>query len=438
MTRLISGVRHQISATAGTREGLLRVVRFTPSDALSVSAPRFVVENVIPRGYVTLLSGHGGAGKSQLALSIAAHVAAGRRFASLEVEQGRVLFLTLEDPAGLVCHRLIDIIRAYGFDQASIDRHLQIVDGESCDASLAIERVFGGRSQLEEAQALEQLDDLSCGAALVVVDNASDGFEANANDPRLVRTFVRRFLGRIARKHDAGVLLLAHIDKDAARHGARGNSYIGTTAWHNSARSRLALLNEGEVSRLVHEKSNLSRRAKPITLCWTDNGVPMPAESSNADDTAARAIIEAADESGVLAALRSASKSGVSVSPARSGSGNAHATLKNVPELPKYMRESAGRERFFHALHRLQDKARVRIEEYQNEHRHLRRRLVAVEAPVLARVNSPIPPSALTRAGTPRPAPDCAPSTSDAELTRTGALPAGSEAAQVDGTGVDP
>ena len=68
----------------------------------------------------------------------------------------------------------------------------------------------------------------------------------------------------IAREHDAAVVLLAHIDKAAARNGGQGNSYSGSTAWHNSARSRLALVeDEATGLELLHEKANFGKKRDP-------------------------------------------------------------------------------------------------------------------------------------------------------------------------------
>ena len=79
------------------------------------------------------------------------------------------------------------------------------------------------------------------GAGLLIIDNASDAYDGPENDRRQVRTFIRELAG-LGRGNNAGVMLLAHIDKQAARFGSQGNSYSGSSAWHNSARSRLALV----------------------------------------------------------------------------------------------------------------------------------------------------------------------------------------------------
>jgi len=91
------------------------------SDALQ-DEPLFVVDPIIPRDEVTLLSGHGDIGKSYLALAIAVHVACGQDWGPFPVKAGRVLVVTLEDIARRVRYRLARIVSAYQMDAALLDR----------------------------------------------------------------------------------------------------------------------------------------------------------------------------------------------------------------------------------------------------------------------------------------------------------------------------
>ena len=76
------------------------------------------------------------------------------------------------------------------------------------------------------------------------------------------------------------MLLLAHIDKQAARGGAAGNNYSGSTAWHNSSRSRLALVPTDDGVELHQEKLNLGARLDaPIELSWSADGLLKPLSS---------------------------------------------------------------------------------------------------------------------------------------------------------------
>src|SRR5690606_27637354 len=122
---------------------------------------------------------------------------------------------------------------------------------------------------------------------------------------------------KLARENDAALLLLAHIDKTAARYGSNGESYSGSTAWHNSVRSRLALLpNKAGAVELLHEKANLSRPAEPRLFNWSDAGVLVPttAEAAQAGAQARDALLAGEDAEHVLDAIQRAHAAGVNVS----------------------------------------------------------------------------------------------------------------------------
>jgi len=387
--------------------------------------PRFVVERIIPAGTATLLGAHGGSGKSVCALTISAHVATSRPWAGFEVDGGPVVFVSLEDPAPLVLYRLRRIVTAYSLPDDLIEANLTVVDGTDGDASLGRERApYGGERIFLPTERFEHLRGLAAGSRLVVIDNASDAFDGNENERRMVRAFVR-MLARLARDHDTAVLLLAHIDKNAARHGAQGNSYSGSTAWHNSARSRLALLADGQTVQLVQEKSNLGRLAEPLTLSWSQHGVLVPSTWA-----AAAGTDPAEDDSeGLLKALIEAATHGVTVPDARTGSSTAQKALETLDDLPAALRGAAGRRRFWPALNRLQRDGCVKAEIYKTADRKMRSRLVVVpDAPNVCARQSPITP-AHGRAQSAAPAPICA----NADSARIGAH--GRTCARCDGEG---
>lgn len=354
----------------------LRMVDISNIEHAAIRPPRFVVERIVPAGHVTLLGGHGGAGKSILALAIAAHVAAGVPWAGLAVEGGPALYVSLEDPGELVRFRLRRVIAACGLEATSVTERLRIVDGTSAGALMTEHASFGTRS-LIETPALAELRALVCDASLIVVDNASDAFMGNENARVQVRMFLRT-LADLSRPYDAAVMLLAHIDKNAARFGSNGNSYSGSSAWHNSARSRLALIHgKGNVIELRHEKSNLGPLIRSLRMVWTEGGVLVPLVGTGADP--------AEDDAGdLLVAIRAAIEDGVTVPTARTGPATTQRVLEAVPELPERLRGTLGREAFWTAIATLQRSGRIVVEEYQNEHRHRREKFVCVSSPVCA------------------------------------------------------
>lgn len=332
----------------------------------------WAVEGLIPDGHVTLLGGHGGSGKSLLAATIAAHVAAGQAWAGLPVRQGPVVKFSLEDPAALVMFRLRRIVEFHGLDPRAVARGITVLDGTEGDAALVREVAEDGVRRLVPTAALGEIESAARGAALIVVDNASDAFDGAENDRRQVRAFVR-WLARIARDVNAGLLLLAHVDKAAARLGSNGESYSGSTAWHNSARSRLALIEAAGRLELHHEKCNLGPKLDPIPLAW-EGGVLVASRADPAARLAADANRTAADAVAVLEALEAAEVARVTIPTARSGPVTTWHALATLPAFPDDLRDRADRLRFWAALDHLAATGRIVRESFRDNRRHERER----------------------------------------------------------------
>lgn len=346
---------------------------------------QYAVEPILPRGVVTLLSGHGGSGKSIVAETLALHVACGQPVMGLAVLQGPALYVSLEDPAPVVVHRAKRITERDGLDPKRVIKQFTVLDGADSDGALAVETNEFGTRGLQFTDALAVIEAAAEGCALIVIDNASDAFSGDENSRRQVRGFIRR-LGQMARKHNAALLLLGHVDKAAARGGSNGNHYSGSTAWNNSVRSRLALVEDksGRVV-LTHEKSNLTKRAEPITLQWTSGGVLVPVDASAATAN------DAQDDAAVLYAIQKAVESGVNVPTGRVGAVTALSALLTLPDLPDPLRKD--RQRFWAALSRLERGQLVQRETYRGPDRHERARLIACGG------QPPVPPVISRRTG---------------------------------------
>lgn len=335
--------------------------------------PAFVIAPYVPRGVVTLLGGHGGIGKSMLALTLCAHVAAGRPWANTEVEQGRVVCLSFEDDAEIVRYRLRQVIETYELPAAAVVSNLRIFDGTQVEAELMREVSHHGVSDLVETPALAEAEEAVKGADLIVIDNASDVYGGAENVRSQVRKFVRR-LAQIAKANGAGMVLLVHIDKAAAKNGASGNSYSGSTAWHNSARSRVALLalEDGSIE-LHQEKLNLGKKAEPLLMEHDNHGVLVP-RGSGSSRQAAMDGQAATDAGHVLLAMTKAIEAGITVSTSTTGPAQAVHALEQVPELPAALRSKDGRKRVNAALIRLQRDGLIRRVEFQKANRHMAER----------------------------------------------------------------
>lgn len=294
--------------------------------------PRFVWGRYLPRGVVALLGAHGGTGKSTIALMLAVAVASGQELFGIETERCRVLFASFEDGGAIVRHRLETICKQWFIEPAELEGHLIIVDGtESPELFTTTTRDAGSVTPT-----YTRLEAMAEGAGLVIVDNASDTFGGDEINRRQVRAFMRS-LGRIAKANDAAVLLLAHVDKNTSRAGkaANGEGYSGSTAWHNSARSRLFMVRDesGEL-KLSHQKTNFGKVHPPLLLDWPEDGLPQlsHAQPGPAADSG---LLAELDTRALLALIAEFSERGEHVTTATTSRTHAAKLLASEPTFPK-------------------------------------------------------------------------------------------------------
>ena len=357
------------SEPQGAIPATLKAVELVDVMSAQPEPVRFAVDPLMPKRHVTLLGGHGGIGKSSLALGIAAHVACGRDFAGLPVTQSPVVFVSLEDESAIVRLRLRKVIEAYQLPPQAVLENMRLLDGTEAAAALMVEGSGHGAAPTF-TRTYNEVSEASEGAGLIIIDNASDAFAANENARREVRLFIRG-LAAIARHHDAALVLLAHIDKNAAKDGARGNSYSGSTAWHNSARSRLALMEQDGHIQLLHEKANLSKKAPPLEIAFRDD-VPMPEVAAAADGLTQNDF----DQVTMLQTLELAFKSEITVPASLTpGAHCAMAALENMAEYPHRFTGKAGRRKAAQAITSLIRAGRVMVVKYRNEQRKTKVRL---------------------------------------------------------------
>ena len=301
--------------------------------------PAFVWDSYLPRGVVTLLSAHGGTGKSYIALMLAVCVALGRPLFGVETSASKTLFVSLEDGAPLVRRRLADICGRWGINPLALGDRLRIVDGTENPELFSAETRGAGETTATYAElhTLVQSD----GIGLVVVDNASDAYGGDEIQRRQVRAFMRS-LTNVARLTDCGVLLLAHVDKATSREkkAAGGEGYSGSTAWHNSARSRLFLVRGDDgLLKLEHQKGNLGGEMRqPITLQWSMNGLPQLLESGPDTDELMKGQQCEADNGKAIALLKliaECESRNEFMSPNRTARNNVHSQLRIEPSFAR-------------------------------------------------------------------------------------------------------
>jgi len=152
------GLEERAEEALAQERRLVKVDLSTAIDA-ALLAPQYVIPPLVPSGVPTLLSAHGGAGKSTLGEIWVAHTAAGGSWAGLVVEFGKAVFVSLEDPAHLVLYRLRRIVEAYGLNWADVLANVHIFDGTDADAALVTEVNDHGVRSLVPTQAMRELEE---------------------------------------------------------------------------------------------------------------------------------------------------------------------------------------------------------------------------------------------------------------------------------------
>lgn len=331
--------------------------------------PRFVWAGRIPRGHVTLLGAHGGTGKSMLALQLSVAVACGADFLGASTEQGNALFFSGEDEGPMLRHRLGIIATHFDAQPDDLAKSLTILD--ATDEPILYQEMsqFGIKSG-ELTPGFSRLAEIvrEVRPSLVVVDNASDVYDAGESD----RANVRGFMRKLKRLFPAGsappaVLLLAHIQKQAVNNPA-AESYSGTTAWHNSARSRLALAapDKKNPARLLltHDKNNLGKLAEPLHLARDMTGLLVIDDATHAG---AWELVEPPVD-GLLKVLADFVERGERVSTeSNSPRTNAWAMLRAEPGFPRHAYKASAP--LFAAMRELERGGLIEKESYRNQSR---------------------------------------------------------------------
>jgi len=308
---------------------------------------RAVIEKIVPEGEVTLLVGHGGTGKSYVALNLAIHVALGRPFAGLKVQQVPVLFYSAEDGRDDLLKRVCGLCRGLGCEPNQLRGWLHLLDVSDIDATLFAD----GAEFTPRLDELQQLVD-NLGVGLIVIDNASDTYAAEENSRVKVRGFMRGLKIALTRNPNRALLLLMHVDKASARAKGSGlevtDQYSGSTAWHNSARSRLGLEKTSEgLLKLSHHKANHSELADPIEMIWID-GVPQVRNSYSEAARITNALVEqmmekkrASHEHALLALFTDFHSRGELIPAAMTGPSTVYRALYKAEGYPKGLNKDA-------------------------------------------------------------------------------------------------
>jgi hypothetical protein len=230
---------------------------------------RFVIEHIVPEGYVTLLAAAGGRGKSLLGLQAMVCVAAGIDFLGFKVMQGSAAALFCEDDPDEIHRRTKAICNRLGVDFEKVGERLWPASHVGRDAILWTEKSGADKERLEAIRAAVAARP---GLKLLILDGVSFLFAAPEYDRGQVTRFLVE-LTRIAQQHGLGVVLLHHESKTTRDDDVRAAS--GSTAWLNACRSVLKLATvDGQPDKrtLLQIKTNRGPRQLPITCTLDGSG----------------------------------------------------------------------------------------------------------------------------------------------------------------------
>lgn len=308
-------------------------------------APRMLIDDWLPCGYATLMAGHGGVGKSGIALHLAACIALGVPFFGLAVRQCRVLYLSCEDRTRVLHWRLHRICRHLGVTLDALAGQLHIIDLVGHDAVLWERDPRTGQTLTEAYCQLRKRVREHC-IELLMVDGISDTYGGNENARTDVNRYVNALVGLVPEDTGA-ILLVGHINRPTASGMPTSEGYSGSTGWHNSVRARWFLhpetehLEDGDRPErtgdliLELQKSNLGRIDQSMRFRWDDSAHLFIGQEIVGATKADRDHRDRTERRGIVNALRVCATHGINVPAATTGPRTAYHVPVSARRVPK-------------------------------------------------------------------------------------------------------
>jgi RecA-family ATPase len=322
----------------------------------------WVVCSRIPMGHVSLFSGEGGAGKSLIMLQMAVDVVRGADWFDAPVSRGPALVIDAEDDEKVIHKRLADIVAHHGVSFTDVRRDLHVVSLAGKDAVLATFDRKSGRMEPTPVYdtLLEMVGDIK--PKVTGIAASADVFAGEEVDRSQVRQFIA-MLTKVAQVAGGAVVLISHPSLSGI---SSGSGLSGSTAWHNSVRSRFYLKGirakaddddapDTDLRVLEFHKNNYGPVSEDITLRY-QKGLFVPATASTAD-AAAR---EAEAEQVFLSVLGRFTYQRQELSPKKHAGNYAPAAIAGQPDAKK---GNFRKRELEEAMQRLLDQEKIHIAE---------------------------------------------------------------------------
>ncbi len=241
----------------------------------------WIIPEWLPKGCVTTLYGDGGVGKSLLVQQLMTAVGTGKEWLGYTNKPMKVYGLLCEDDEKEIWRRQYKINTQLGLEMPDLE-NIAYISRVGYDNLLM---TFGDKDVGKLTTFFLQLskDIQEFKPDLVVLDTAADIFGGYENNRTHVRQFIQNCCAKIARDANAAVLICAHpSDSGLQRKTGTG----GSTAWHNTVRSRwyFEWVEDEDapvgLRELSHKKSNYSASQTKIYANW-DNGIFVRDDSYN-------------------------------------------------------------------------------------------------------------------------------------------------------------
>lgn len=290
--------------------------------------PKFLVADWLPAGYATLMAGHGGVGKSGIALHLAVCMCLGRPFFGIPVVKRRIMYLSCEDRQSVLHWRLSRICAYEQIKITDLIGHMELLDLVGQDTVLWRPPMRDGKLFTDAYGSLAyRFAQGQC--EVLFVDGISDTFGGNENDKIDVKQYVNALI-RLIDPDKGAVTLIGHVNKmTASSDGGASEGYSGTAGWHNSVRARWYLYPEtakddgktvktGTLS-LDLQKSNLGLSEHALKFSWDEQAHMFLGEIIPPESNMEKAMRERDERAAILACIAAIVATGNRVPTAATG-----------------------------------------------------------------------------------------------------------------------